>query len=81
MCDWTPISARMPPEGMTVDALTPDGRRARVKWEGRLWKLPGGAHCPCFAPEYWRPASGRGMRRPDSPPRQPAPHLQSTFQT
>ena len=53
--DWTPIAVGMPPEGVIVDTLTSDGRRLRVKWEGRLWRLPSGAHYPCFTPEYWRP--------------------------
>jgi hypothetical protein len=53
--DWTPIAVGMPPEGVIVDTLTADGRRLRVKWEGRLWRLPSGAHYPCFTPEYWRP--------------------------
>lgn len=44
----------MPPEGVIVDAIAPDGRLLWVKWEGRLWRLPGGAHYPCFTPEYWR---------------------------
>jgi len=52
--DWTPITLGMPPEGVVVDTLTVE-RLLRVKWEGRLWRLPGGAHYPCFTPEYWRP--------------------------
>ena len=57
--DWTPLAAGMPPEGVLVDAVASAGRRLRVRWEGRLWRLPDGPHCPCFAPEYWRPASPR----------------------
>jgi hypothetical protein len=53
--DWTPIAVRMPPEGEVVDTLTSAGRRQLVTWEGRLWRLPGGAHYPCFSPDYWRP--------------------------
>ena len=53
--DWTPITLGMPPEGVIVETITSNGRRLRVKWEGRLWRLPGGDHYPCFTPEYWRP--------------------------
>src|SRR5438477_688737 len=53
--DWTPITVGMPPEGAIVDTISSGGRRRRVKWEGRLWRLPGGAHYPCFTPDYWRP--------------------------
>jgi hypothetical protein len=56
--DWTPIGLGMPPEGVMVDTISSEGRRLRVKWEGRLWRLPGGAHYPCFTPDYWRPAVG-----------------------
>jgi hypothetical protein len=56
--DWTPITVRMPPEGVIVDTVSSGGRLLRVKWEGRVWRLPGGAHHPCFTPEYWRPAVG-----------------------
>jgi hypothetical protein len=52
--EWTPIAVGMPPEGVIVDALTSQGRVLRVKWEGRLWRLPGGAHHPCFTPDFWR---------------------------
>jgi hypothetical protein len=55
LADWTPIAIGMPPEGVIVDTITSDGRRLRVKWEGRLWRLPSGTHYPCFTPEYWRP--------------------------
>jgi hypothetical protein len=55
LTDWTPIAVRMPPEGVFVDTMTSDGWRLRIKWEGRLWRLPGGTHYPCFTPEYWRP--------------------------
>ena len=55
LADWTPITVGMPPEGVIVDTITSDGRRLRVKWESRLWRLPGGAHYPCFTPDYWRP--------------------------
>ena len=52
--DWTPIDVEMPPEGVVVDTISSEGWRLRVKWEGRLWRLPGGAHVPCFTPDYWR---------------------------
>jgi len=67
--DWTPITAAMPPEGVIVETLTAD-RLLRVKWEGRLWRLPGGAHVPCFTPEDWRPqapAAGAGPPRSSRP--------------
>lgn len=51
---WTPITGGMPPEGVIVDAITAEGQHMRVKWEGRVWRLPGGAHYSCFTPEYWR---------------------------
>ena len=52
--DWTPIAVAMPPEGVFVDTITSNGRRLRVKWEGRLWRLQSGVHYPCFTPQYWR---------------------------
>ena len=57
--DWMPIAFGMPPEGLIVDTVSSDGRRLLVKWEGRLWRLPGGAHYPGFIPEYWRPSGSR----------------------
>jgi hypothetical protein len=39
---------------MVVDAITPDGRHMRVKWEGRVWRLPRGGRYSCFTPEYRR---------------------------
>jgi hypothetical protein len=51
---WTPITGGMPPEGVIVEAITAEGRHLHVKWEGRVWRLPGGAHQPYFTPEYWR---------------------------
>jgi len=48
----------MPPDGVLVDTLTLDGRRMRLKWKGRLWRLPGGTHYPCYTPYYWRLATG-----------------------
>jgi hypothetical protein len=58
VCDWTPIALGMPPDGVPVDTLTSGGRGVRLKWEGRLWRLPGGAHYPCYTPDYWRLATG-----------------------
>ena len=55
--DWTPITARMPPEGVIASTITPSGGiRAviGVQSEGRLWRLPQGTHYPCFSPAYWR---------------------------
>jgi hypothetical protein len=57
-CDWTRITLEMPPDGVLVDTLTLDGRRMRLKWKGRLWRLPGGTHYPCYTPYYWRLATG-----------------------
>lgn len=59
--DWTPIVVAMPPEGVIVDSLSAGGELLRVKWEGRLWRLPTGAHHPCYTPEYWRTAAGNGV--------------------
>ena len=75
LADWTPIAAAMPPEGVIVDTITADGRRVRVKWQGRLWRLPSGTHYPCFTPDYWRPeapvagpgAAGAGAPRSARP--------------
>ena len=58
--DWTPTDEGMPPEGVVVDAIGPDGDLLRLRWEGRLWRFAGGSPFPFFTPTYWRRADGTG---------------------
>ena len=66
--DWTPIDEGMPPEGVVVDAVAPDGQLLRLKWQGRQWWYADGSHYLYFTPDYWRPAievhGGRAVRSP-----------------
>ena len=57
MADWTPTDEGMPPEGAVVDALAPDGRHLRLRWEGRLWRYADASPYLFFTPAYWRPAA------------------------
>ena len=57
MADWTPIDAGLPPEGVVVDAIGPDDRHLRLKWEGRQWWFADGSHFLFFTPTYWRRAA------------------------
>jgi len=54
VADWTPTDEGMPPEGVLVEAIAPDGRHMRLKWEGRLWRFADGAPYLFFTPAYWR---------------------------
>ena len=58
MADWTPTDEGMPPEGVVVEAVGPDGRHMRLKWEGRLWRFADGALYLFFTPAYWRLMDG-----------------------
>ena len=68
MANWTPIDEGMPPEGVVVEAIAPDGGHLRLKWQGRLWRFADGSHFPFFTPTYWRPAAAdhgeRAIPRP-----------------
>jgi hypothetical protein len=56
VADWTPIDQGMPPEGVVVDAIAPNGARLRLKWERRLWLFADGSNYLYFTPTYWRSA-------------------------
>lgn len=58
VADWTPTDEGMPPEGVVVEAIAPDGRHLRLKWEGRLWRYADGPPYHFFTPTYWRLAAG-----------------------
>jgi len=56
----------MPPEGVVVDAIAPDGAHLRLKWQGRLWLFADGSNYLYFTPTYWRlagitPVLGPGL--------------------
>ena len=57
MADWTPIDEGMPPEGVVVDTIAPEGQFVRLKWQGRQWWYADGSHYLCFTPTYWRPTA------------------------
>jgi hypothetical protein len=65
---WTPIDDRMPPEGVVVEADFADGRRLRLKWQGRLWRFRDESHHLFYTPLYWRPLAGPAAGAPGPEP-------------
>src|SRR5688572_1469409 len=61
---WTPIDQLMPPEGVLVETDFPNGRRALLKWKGRLWRWADDSPSRFHGPLYWRPVAGQPAGRP-----------------
>ncbi len=52
--DWTEVSQSVPPNGVVVDTVSPNGLQQKLKRIDNLWFSPDGAIYMYYTPARWR---------------------------
>lgn len=55
---WTPTTCLLPPEGLVVETMSPQGLVQDLKRQGRLWFVPDGSMYVYYDIAYWRARPG-----------------------
>lgn len=52
--EWTPTTSALPPEGASVEVITPGGDQRPLVFSRGLWFLPDKSMYCYFTPTFWR---------------------------
>lgn len=51
---WIRVADQLPPEGKTVDTISPGGQQQELKRKGGLWFFPDDSMYVYYTPLVWR---------------------------